>query len=157
MGGYNEYRQQCKDSGNKYGMVSSFSELTNGGFLSDFDVRLLESVYDSVDDIDLFVGGMLETPQDDGLVGPVFRCIIGDTFTRLKLADRFWFENGHQVQDSPFSLAQLEEVRKSSMARLMCDNTDISRAQPLLFRTPTRGNEFLDCNDTISIASLNFD
>ena len=41
-----------------------------------------------MDDIDLFVGGFLEPKFDDALVGPVFRCIIGDTFARLKYGDR---------------------------------------------------------------------
>ena len=46
-------------------------------------------IYTHVDDIDLFVGGFLEPKVDDALVGAVFRCIIGDTFARLKYGDRY--------------------------------------------------------------------
>lgn len=37
-----------------------------------------------------YVGGMLET---QGGPGPLFRAIIKEQFSRLRDADRFWFEN----------------------------------------------------------------
>ena len=37
-----------------------------------------------------YVGGMLET---HGGPGSLFRAIIKEQFTRLRDADRFWFEN----------------------------------------------------------------
>ena len=52
-------------------------------------IEKLKTTYDHVDDIDLFVGGFLEPKVDDALVGAVFRCIIGDTFARLKYGDRY--------------------------------------------------------------------
>jgi len=50
----------------------------------------LSNLYKSVDDIDLYVGGMLES---DGNPGPLFAKIIREQFIRLRDADRFWFEN----------------------------------------------------------------
>ena len=48
-------------------------------------VGVLSKVYTSVDDIDLFVGGLAEkNPLDDSLLGPTFICIIADNFLKLK-------------------------------------------------------------------------
>jgi peroxidase len=119
------------------------------------DVRNLRKVYDSVDDIDLFTGGILERNHKDGLVGPTFKCIIGDQFLRLKRGDRFYYEYGTDPT-TRFSEAQLQELRKTSLARLHCDNSNIKRVQPLVFRMPTRGNELVSCTDG-SIPRVNLD
>ena len=60
-------------------------------------ITQLKHIYRSVDDVDLFVGGILETPLHDSLVGPTFLCIIGDQFVRLKKADRFFYDTGNQL------------------------------------------------------------
>ena len=39
-------------------------------------------VYVHHDDVDLYVGGILEKPHGDSLLGPTFKCIVGDTFAR---------------------------------------------------------------------------
>lgn len=52
--------------------------------------KKLEEVYGSVDNIDLYIGGMLESKDGPG---ELFTTIIVDQFTRLRDADRFWFEN----------------------------------------------------------------
>ena len=104
-----------------------------GEFLFD----LLRRVYKSVDDIDLYLGGFLEAAHEDSILGPVFKCIIGDQFARLKKGDKFFHDLGVD-QRRAFTLTQLDEIRKTSMARIICDNTDdIDRIQPLAFKMPT--------------------
>merc|ERR1712111_236149 len=101
--------------------------------MSPVHVEHLQRMYRSVDDVDLFVGGFLEQPHQDSLIGPVFKCIIGDQFARLKKGDRFFYDLGLDNKIA-FSLSQLNEVRKTSMARIICDNTDeIDSIQPLAF------------------------
>lgn len=47
-------------------------------------------VYKSVEDIDLFTGGLCETPLQGGIIGPTFGCVIGLQFSFLRKCDRFW-------------------------------------------------------------------
>ncbi len=50
-------------------------------------------MYADVNDIDLFIGMVLENPGANGaLVGETFLCLIGDQFARLKLGDRFFYD-----------------------------------------------------------------
>lgn len=52
--------------------------------------------YNSVDDIDFFVGGMSERPVNNGLLGWTFLCVVGDQFARLKKGDRYFYDLGGQ-------------------------------------------------------------
>jgi hypothetical protein len=59
-------------------------------------IARLQQLYGSLDKVDLFVGGILEKPVPGSLLGPTFQCIIGDQFRRLRLGDRFYYEeSGH--------------------------------------------------------------
>ena len=40
-------------------------------------VSSLKSTYGSVDDIDLFTGGLAEVPTKGAFVGPAFACLLG--------------------------------------------------------------------------------
>jgi len=153
--GYNEYREQCASSRSRFGKAGDFRDLSAGDWISQSDIRNLREVYNDIEDIDLFVGGIIEKPHKDGLVGPTFKCIIGDQFTRLRRGDRFFYEHGFDRRTS-FTPEQLDEIRKTSMARVMCDNTDITRAQPLMFRVPGEGNDFESCSSG-AIPKLNLD
>ena len=96
-------------------------------------------VYGSVDDIDLFTGGLSETPLQGALVGPTFACIIGIQFQKLKKCDRHWYENN--AASTRFSEAQLNEIRKMTLAKVVCENCDIiGDIQKSIFDQP---HEFL--------------
>jgi len=139
--GYNKYKEIC--TGEK---AKTFNDLRK--VMSAEQVAQLESVYKHVDDIDLYVGGFLEAAHGDSILGPVFKCIIGDQFARLKKGDRFFYDLGNNGNIG-FSLPQLNEVRKTSMARLICDNTDeIDSIQPLAFKLPTsKANAMRSCSE----------
>ena len=84
----------------------------------------LEHVYKSPRDIDLFVGGLLESSEDDAVVGPTFRDIIADQFSRLKRGDRYFYENDPSINPGHFTPGQLQQIRQISLARIICDNSD---------------------------------
>lgn len=73
-------------------MVSNWSEINPALHAEHPEIfDALESTYGGgLDDVDLYIGGMLETDKDPG---PLFRAVIGEQFERIRDSDRFWFEN----------------------------------------------------------------
>ena len=70
------------------------------------------SVYKDVDDLDLYVGGLLEKNDGDSILGPVFKCIIGRQFRLLKKGDRFFYDLSIASNKKvAFNLEELNEVR----------------------------------------------
>ena len=63
----------------------------------------------------------MESHVGAGALGPTFSCLIADQFKRLRNGDRYWYENKSNVG---FSIDQLNELRKVSLARIFCDNSD---------------------------------
>ncbi len=112
---YNTVRQA-------YGLtsLSNFSDIP-----ADSDVQdALENAYDSVDDIDLWVGGLAETHVNGGFLGETFQAILVDQFTRLRDGDRFWYQN-----DLFFTGDQLAEIKNTTLAnRLDSPGREIDRA-----------------------------
>lgn len=115
IAGYNKYRVKCNLT-----KARSFDDLT--GEIPTKLVKRLEKLYASVDDIDLFTGGMSELPVHGGIIGPTLGCIIGMQLSRLKRCDRFW----HETSDPwvRFSAPQLAEIRKMTLAKVICQESD---------------------------------
>ena len=55
-------------------------------------VEELQAAYASPADIDLWIGGLAEQDRHGSMVGETFHRILVDQFTRLRDADRFWYE-----------------------------------------------------------------
>lgn len=141
IGTYNEAREKCG-----FARARRFIDLYDNIPRSSVDT--LEKLYRHVNDIDLFVGGIAETPQSSGILGPIFLCIIGDQFARLKRADRYYYEL--QGQAGQFSLEQLQEIRRTSWARILCDNSEnLDAVQPLAFRMSSSLNPRVQCSSPV--------
>ncbi|KAL7641462.1 UNVERIFIED_CONTAM: hypothetical protein RMT77_007333 [Armadillidium vulgare] len=139
--------------------------------LQDMDpevVNQLRSIYESVHDIDLFIGGISEKIIRGSLLGPTFLCIIGRQFIKLKIGDRFYYENGNPSQNnspgnlgepqSSFTEGQLKEIRKTSLARILCDNSDnVELMQPLAFVSAHLANKRAVCNTDVLIPKMSLD
>ncbi|KAG1693768.1 Peripheral-type benzodiazepine receptor-associated protein 1 [Nymphon striatum] len=103
-------------------------------------VKLTPKV-EHVDDIDLFVGGLLEPHIGGAEVGG---CIIGEQFRMLVKGDRFFYANGKRAPKSArqaksvdttkvghaFTKAQYKQFQKASLAQIICDNINIKKIQP---------------------------
>ncbi len=102
--------------------VTSFANIT-----SDTELQAeLESLYGTVDNIDLWVGGLAEDHARGSSVGETFQTIIADQFERLRDGDRYWFEN-------QFSGKQLATLRKTSLSDIIERNTDLTTVQQNAF------------------------
>ena len=82
--GYTQYRKLCN-----VGPATTFDDLATN--VSPKNIERLKSVYQSVDDIDLFIGMAAEEPEN-ALVGNTYRCLIADQFARLKKGDRYFYD-----------------------------------------------------------------
>ncbi|XP_023246916.1 peroxidasin homolog [Copidosoma floridanum] len=146
---YNQYRALCNLK-----KATNFDDLSRE--MAPEVIARLKRVYASVDDIDLFPGGMSERPLQGGLVGPTFACIIAIQFRQARKCDRFWYET-----DDPnirFTEPQLAEIRKTTLSKVMCDNMDahaITEMQRAAFDLPSNFlNPRVPCN---SMPTMNFD
>jgi len=142
IAGYNKYRDVCG-----LGKAKSFSDLSRQ--MSVRRTQELQQEYNNVDDIDLFVGLFSERPANGAMVGPTTLCIIGDQFARLKKGDRYFYDLDRQ--SGSFSSGQLQEIRKASMSRILCDNSGVTQLQPLVFQVPADFNPVVSCDSLNTI------
>jgi len=63
-------------------LATDFSDLSDT--MSEEQINKLASVYNHVDDIDLYIAGLMETPVSGSLLGPTFSCIIADQVSHQK-------------------------------------------------------------------------
>ncbi len=106
--------------------VQSFSDIS-----SDPDVASkLETLYGSVDNIDLWVAGLAEDHVPGSSMGETFTAIVVDQFQRLRDGDRFWYEN-------VFSGDMLREINSTTLAEVIERNTEIDNLQENVFFAPS--------------------
>jgi hypothetical protein len=76
------------------------------------------SVYDSIDDVDVWPGAIAEDHVQGAMVGSLIYTVLVDQFTRLRDGDRFFYEN---------ALPQylVEWVNKQTLADVIRRNTTI--------------------------------
>ncbi|KAL1518075.1 hypothetical protein ABEB36_001755 [Hypothenemus hampei] len=134
--GYVAFRDFCNMR-----KVTSFDDLSEE--ISDSIVRQkLQLLYGHVENIDIFVGGILEDPVQGGRVGPLFKCLLLEQFTRLRNGDRFWYEN-----PSVFKPEQLVQIKQYSLARVLCDNGDnITKVTRDVFKLPKLQGGIVNCD-----------
>ncbi|GMR52143.1 hypothetical protein PMAYCL1PPCAC_22338, partial [Pristionchus mayeri] len=106
--------------------IPGMSAVTNfDGLRRDMDqsnIDLLKKTYASVDDVDLYVGLLLERPADrSALLGPTGSALIADQFATFKKGDRFYYEN--KATPGALSQAEYDAIRGFSLAQMICENT----------------------------------
>ncbi|XP_076437029.1 salivary peroxidase/catechol oxidase-like [Babylonia areolata] len=101
-------------------------------------------LYRSVEDIDLFLGGIYEDHVPGGEVGPVFGYLIGQQFKNLREGDRLFFDT--KGSDAGFTRAQIRSIKKTKYSGIICRNTGLKRVPRNAFKIPhPKRNPMVDC------------
>ena len=103
---------------------TSFDQITSDPTLA----GELQQVYGSVDQVDLFVGGLAEDPAGgDSMVGPTFQAIIAQQFENLRDGDsNFYLNQG-------FSPQLTQQIQNTTLSDLIVRDTDTTVMQPNAF------------------------
>jgi len=92
---------------------------------SNLDVQgELAAVYDTVFDVDLWVGGLAEDRPDGAQIGPVFAYIIAEQFERTRLADE-----GFLRLPEMLDAALVAEIEQTSLHDVIIRNSDLTYLQ----------------------------
>ncbi|XP_056151443.1 thyroid peroxidase [Lampris incognitus] len=113
------------------------------------DTRVAEKIlrmYKHPDNIDVWLGGVAEDLLPGSRNGPLFSCLIGKQMKVLRDGDRFWWE-------TQFTKLQRSELLKSSLSRIICDNSDLDQVPLDAFKLGEYPADFRSC-DTIPSMSL---
>uniref|UniRef100_V9GVG1 Peroxinectin n=1 Tax=Hydra vulgaris TaxID=6087 RepID=V9GVG1_HYDVU len=105
----------------------SFSEITSDKSIA----KNLELLYENVDNIDLWVGGLAEDHVKDSELGETFHKIILEQFIRFRDGDRFWYEKNLTTEE-------IADVESRSLGKIIRLNTG-----------------FTDCPDNVFFSSEN--
>ncbi|XP_017057908.1 peroxidasin [Drosophila ficusphila] len=113
MPGYNVYRKLCNLS-----VAQDFEDLA--GEIGSAEIRRkMKELYGHPDNVDVWLGGILEDQVEGGKVGPLFQCLLVEQFKRLRDGDRLYYEN-----PGVFSPEQLTQIRQANFGRVLCDVGD---------------------------------
>ncbi len=108
--------------------LRSFADLTADPLLQ----QSLATVYGSIDQLDLFIGGLAERHARGAVVGPTFQAIIARQFERLRDGDRFyWRRQG-------FNGRTVRMIEATRLSDLILRNTDTVHLPRYVFLAPNK-------------------
>ncbi|XP_047099678.1 peroxidase-like [Schistocerca piceifrons] len=134
LGHYNDYRELIG-----LPRATKFEDFAD--LMSYEDAIALGQYYADPDDVELMMV-MLEKTSPDKLT--VRQAIVAEQFYRWRCGDRFFYD--YSGSPYPFSEDQLNEIKKVTMSRIICDNSDnITRIQTNSFKKVSDTNPATDC------------
>ncbi|KAM3958623.1 salivary peroxidase/catechol oxidase-like [Aphomia sociella] len=139
LASYNSYRKICG-----LPVARKFKDFEDT--INPDKVEQLRRIYEEIDDVEVMAAIYSERILKDAWVGPTLFCIIVRNLVEWRKSDRHFFEHG----DIPtaLTLPQLNQVRKTSIARVLCDSGDrVDHIQPYAFYQAGKGNEITSCKN----------
>ncbi|XP_026811700.1 chorion peroxidase isoform X4 [Rhopalosiphum maidis] len=139
---YPRWRETCG-----FPRPRSFNDLE--GHVEPATLQRISKLYKSIDDLDLYTGLLSEKPLEGSILGPTITCLLADQFLRVKSGDRYWYETNEKPQ--AFNEDQLSEIRKTTFAAIICDNSDEIESIQLHVMHSNRkvGNGRVSCDSLI--------
>lgn len=93
--------------------------------------QTLLKAYQTIDDVDLVIGALMEKPVNGAIFGPTINCILAIQFEKMRNSDRFWYEN--DIPPSSLNVDALKAVRDVTLSGLLCANNAVQKSQPMAF------------------------
>lgn len=87
------FRDHINDKVCRSKINQQYNSIRNHSLFYFQDIDNLRRVYAHPDDVDLFVGGTMERLVPGTRIGITFLHVLTDQFHRIRVSDRFWFEN----------------------------------------------------------------
>ena len=142
--GYGAWRREC-------GLhEATYFEDTEYEITSTKARNILDELYGSVENSDLWVTGLAEDHIPGAMVGPTFHCIFKRQFSRLRDGDRFWYE-----RPGVFTAEQLAELKKVTLSRVICDNLySVVSIQPDAFLVASNETQRVECRFGLPVLNL---
>ena len=142
--GYTKYREFCQLS-----VPSDWSE--RPAEIRQQTWERIESVYENVEDIDPFTGGVAEESVPGGVVGPTFACIISKQFESIKRGDRLFFTHTYNQYEGGLPRGLRGMIRKRKLSDILCDNIPVEELPTNIFNVssekfPCTESQKLDFN-----------
>ncbi|XP_065822604.1 thyroid peroxidase [Labrus bergylta] len=141
--GYNDWRAFCGLTS-----INTLDDFTKVMRVSRIAKRILK-LYKHLDNIDVWLGGLVESFLPGSRTGPLFACLIGKQMKALRDGDRFWWE-----AEGIFSQQEKVELLKGSLSRIICDNSNIKEVLADSFRFRKYPSGYIPCEH---IPSMNFE
>ena len=119
--------------------VTSFDEITSDPELA----QNLESLYKSVEDIDLLVGLFAEDRVAPSGAGETIQAILAEQFERSRDSDRFWYERPIS-EGGFFTPEEIAEINQITFGDIIKLNSEIAHLVDDVFFTPSDTNNIDD-------------
>ncbi|XP_040581150.1 salivary peroxidase/catechol oxidase [Lepeophtheirus salmonis] len=110
----------------------------------------LQSIYENVDDFDLFTAGLSEKKSGGKRLGETFHCLICEQFKRLKNGDRFFFTHyeNEETNSRGLHIDIQNMIMKRRFSDILCENSiGLEKLKPQVFKNEGENNPELSCND----------
>jgi len=127
--------------------VRSFGQITRDEQMA----ASLEDLYDSINNIDAWVGMLAEDHLPNKSLGATLHALLADQFNQLRKADRFYY-----TRDPILNGKEIKDITQTSLADVIKRNTSINElskafinSQHCLPTTATAKTNTIECNEVL--------